>query len=99
MTSGPWKPLYAFLARLTTDVDAGALEAWRGIASGAEALEFINSDVKQRAPLRLAILLLLCAESDASDQPEKVIREVAGALLPAASLVQLDKAAAEAVGK
>lgn len=99
MTTGPWRPLHAFLARLTTDVDAGALEAWRGIASGAEALEFINSDVKQRAPLRLAILLLLCAESDASDQPEKVIREVAGALLPAASLVQLDKAAAEAVGK
>jgi ParB-like chromosome segregation protein Spo0J len=97
MTSGPWKPLYAFLAHLTTDVDAGALEAWRGIASHAEALEFINSDVKQRAPLRLAILLLLCAESDASDQPEKVIREVAGAL--GLDGTKLDHAAEVAAGK
>lgn len=95
MTSGPWRPLYAFLAHLTTDVDAGALEAWRGISHRAQALDFMTSDAKQRAPLRLAILLLLCAESDASDQPQKVIREVAGAL--GLDGKKLDQAAAAAV--
>ncbi|WP_395734114.1 ParB/RepB/Spo0J family partition protein [Prosthecobacter sp.] len=97
MTSGPWRPLQSFLARITTDRDSEALLAWRGITSSTEALEFIASDTKNRAPLRLAILLLLCAESDASDQPQKVIREVAGVL--GLDGKKLDLAAEAAAGK
>lgn len=97
MTTGPWRPLQSFLARITTDRDSEALLAWRGITSSTEAIEFIASDTKNRAPLRLAILLLLCAESDASDQPQKVIREVAVAL--GLDGKKLDLAAEVAAGK
>lgn len=97
MTKGPWVPLYGYLAHLTTDVDAGALEAWRGITTWTEALEFMHEDQKQRAPLRLALLFLLCAECDASDEPQKVIRAVAEAL--GLDAERLDRAAEEAAGK
>ena len=80
MTSAPWLPLQAYLAHVTTDVDAGALAAWLDISERAAAMQWMQEDKKQRAPLRTALMLLLCAESDSSNQPEKVIREVAAAL-------------------
>jgi hypothetical protein len=80
MTSAPWEPLRDFLAHLTTDVDAGALEAWRGITDREAAMEWMRGDKKQRAPMRCALMLLLCAESDSSDEPMKVISEVAKAI-------------------
>jgi hypothetical protein len=80
MTKEPWLPLQAFLSPLTTDVDAGALHAWLEIDSRKGAQEWIASDTKNRAHLRTTLMLLLCAESDASSQPEKVIRAVAAAL-------------------
>ena len=39
-----------------------------------------SGDKKQRAPMRCALMLLLCAESDSSDEPMKVISEVAKAI-------------------
>lgn len=93
MTKAPWVPLYDFLAHLTTDVDAGALEAWRGITTCEDALAFMAGDTTNRAHLRLTILMLLCAESDASAQPMKVIREVGMAL--GLDAEKLDKAAAK----
>ena len=80
MTKEPWLPFQGFLAHLTTDVDAGALEAWTGITTGTAALEWIAGDTKNRAHLRTTLMLLLCAVSDASDDPKACIREVAGAL-------------------
>lgn len=80
MTKEPWLPLQEFLAHLTTDVDAGALSAWLGIKERAAALEWIRADTKSRSQLRTTLLLLLCAESDASTEPERKIREVAAAL-------------------
>lgn len=94
MTKGPWLPLYDFLAHWTTDVDAGALEAWRGITTREDALAFMTGDKVNRAPLRMALMLLLCAESDASSEPMKVIREVGAAL--GLDAKKLDKAAAKA---
>lgn len=80
MTKDPWLPLQEFLAHLTTDVDAGALHAWLGIDNRKAAQEWIASDTKNRAHLRTTLMLLVCAESDASSQPEKVIRAVAASL-------------------
>ena len=80
MTNAPWEPLREWLAHITTDVDAGALAAWQDITERKAALDWMLADKKQRAPLRCALMLLLCAESDASAKPEKVIREVAAAL-------------------
>jgi|GEM_PF-4203376 len=80
MTKDPWLPLQEFLAHLTTDVDAGALHAWLGIDNRKGAQEWIASDTKNRAHLRTTLMLLVCAESDASSQPEKVIRAVAASL-------------------
>ena len=80
MTSAPWEPLRDFLAHLTTDVDAGALEAWRGITDRETAMEWMRGDKKQRAPLRCALMLLLCAESDSSNDPKQVISAVAKAI-------------------
>ena len=80
MTKDPWLPLQEFLAHLTTDVDAGALHAWLGIDNRKGAQEWIASDTKNQAHLRTTLMLLLCAESDASSQPEKVIRAVAAPL-------------------
>lgn len=80
MTNAPWLPLQEYLAHLTTDVDAGALAAWLDISERDAAMQWMREDKKQRAPLRTALMLLLCAESDSSSQPEKVIREVAAAL-------------------
>lgn len=80
MTNEPWKPLFEYLANLVTDVDAGAAEAWLGVRSAEEMLEWMRKDTKQRAPLRLVLMLLLCAESDASSMPRRVISEVAAGL-------------------
>ena len=80
MTSAPWEPLREYLAHVTTDVDAGALAAWMGITEREAAVAWMREDKRQRAPLRTTLMLLLCAESDSSNQPEKVIREVAAAL-------------------
>ena len=80
MTKEPWLPLQEFLAHLTTNVDAGALHAWLEIDSRKGAQEWIASDTKNRAHLRTTLMLLLCAESDESSEPEKVIRAVAEAL-------------------
>lgn len=80
MTYEPWKPLYEFLSHLTTDVDAGAAEAWLGVKSREELMAWMGKDIRARAPLRLTLMLLLCAESDASAQPQKVITAVAEAL-------------------
>lgn len=80
MTKEPWLPLQSYLAHITTDVDAGALEAWQGISSREAAKGWIAEDKKNRAHLRTTLMLLLCAECDASEAPEKVIREVAAAL-------------------
>ena len=80
MTKEPWLPLQEYLASVVTDVDAGAFEAWTGITTREKAQEWIAGDKKNRASLRTTLMLLLCAESDASSQPEKVIREVAEVL-------------------
>lgn len=80
MTKEPWLPLRPFLARLVSDVDEGAFEAWTGISTREQALEWMAADKKNRAHLRGPLMLLLCAESDASDQPELNIRAVAEAL-------------------
>ncbi len=80
MTSEPWKPLHAFLANLVTDVDAGAAEAWLGVRSQEELMAWMAKDTRARSPMRLVLMLLLCAESDASSEPDTVIRQVAAAL-------------------
>ena len=80
MTKEPWLPLQSYLANLVTDVDAGAFQAWTGITTAAKVQEWIAGDKKNRASLRTTLMLLLCAESDASSQPEKAIREVATVL-------------------
>lgn len=81
ITKGPWVPLYGYLAYLASrPTGLTALESWRGIVSQEQALAFMHEDQKQRHYLRLALLYLLCAECDASDEPQKVIREVAAAL-------------------
>lgn len=67
MTSDVWLPLWPFLARLVTDVDSGACEAWLGKLDKDGLIEKATADKKQRAPMRWAFLMLLCAESDASD--------------------------------
>jgi hypothetical protein len=66
MTKEPWVPLREYLADLTTDVDAGALEAWQGITTAAGAVAWIEGDEKNRAHLRTTLMLLLCAAHDAS---------------------------------
>lgn len=80
MTSSPWEALLPFLCHLVTDVDAGALEAWMGPMTAADLLAKVQADTRQRAPLRWALVLLLCAASDAADKPEVVMREVAEGL-------------------
>lgn len=80
MTSAPWEALLPFLCHLVTDVDAGALEAWMGPMTAADLLAKVRADTRQRAPLRWALVLLLCAESDAADQPDVLMREVAEGL-------------------
>jgi ParB-like chromosome segregation protein Spo0J len=61
MTKEPWVPLREYLAHLTTDVDAGALEAWQGITEREHAVAWIEGDAKNRAHLRTTLMLLLCA--------------------------------------
>lgn len=80
MTKEPWLPLRGFLAHLVTDVDAGAFEAWTGISAREQAEAWIENDTKNRAHLRTALMLLLCAEADASEKPEMIICEVGKAL-------------------
>lgn len=86
MTKEPWVPLREYLAHLTTDVDAGALEAWQGITTAEAAVAWIEGDTKNRAHLRTTLMLLLCAAHDASGN-EGAIRNVGAALgLDAAAL-------------
>jgi ParB/RepB/Spo0J family partition protein len=79
MTKEPWVPLREYLADLTTDVDAGALEAWQGITTAAGAVAWIEGDEKNRAHLRTTLMLLLCAAHDASGS-EGAIRAVGAAM-------------------
>jgi ParB/RepB/Spo0J family partition protein len=79
MTKEPWVPLREYLAHLTTDVDAGALEAWQGITTAAGAVAWIEGDEKNRAHLRTTLMLLLCAAHDASGH-DGAIRAVGAAL-------------------
>ena len=72
-------PLREYLAHLTTDVDAGALEAWQGITTAEGAVAWIEGDTKNRAHLRTTLMLLLCAAHDASGS-EDAIRNVGAAL-------------------
>lgn len=78
--SSPWRLLYEFLANLVTDVDAGAAEAWLGLTSREEVLAWMQKDTKVRAPMRVVLMMLLCAESDASSQPKAVISAAAEGL-------------------
>ena len=80
MTKEPWLPLGGFLAHLVTRPGARAFEAWTGYNHADGALAWMRCDTRQRSYLRHALMLLLCAESDASDQPEAMIRAVAEAL-------------------
>lgn len=74
MTGEPWSRLLPFLA---SRAGGGAFVAWQGSAAPlAKAME----DKRQRAAMRWALLFLLCMESDASDQPLAVLREVAAGL-------------------
>lgn len=73
MSQGPWRLLHGFLARLVTDVDAGACEAWLGITDAEKLKEWIGKDKVNRSGMRIALMLLLCAESDASEQPMQLI--------------------------
>lgn len=73
MSQGPWRLLHGFLARLVTDVDAGACEAWLGITDAEKLKEWIAKDKVNRSGMRIALMLLLCAESDASEQPMQII--------------------------
>ena len=80
MTSQPWELLHDYLTHLVTDVDAGAVEAWLGITTADDLRAWMAQDVRQRAPLRLALMLLLCAESDGSSAPEYNIKRMAQTL-------------------
>ena len=80
MTSPPWELMHEYLSHVVTDVDAGAVQAWLGITSGDELRAWMAKDERQRAPLRLALMLLLCAESDASGAPEYNIKLMAKTL-------------------
>jgi hypothetical protein len=80
MTSQPWELLHEYLSHVVTDVDAGAVQAWLGITTVDELRAWMANDVRQRAPLRLALMLLLCAEADASGAPEYNIKLMAKSL-------------------
>jgi len=82
MTREPWMALRPFLARLVTNVDAGAFEAWTGLSSASEALSWMDSDKAQRGYLRHPLLLLLCAacDDDSPDAAKSAVREVGAAL-------------------
>jgi ParB/RepB/Spo0J family partition protein len=73
MSQGPWRLLHDFLVRLVTDVDAGACQAWLGITDVETLKTWIAKDKVQRSGMRIVLMLLLCAESDASERPLETI--------------------------
>jgi len=81
MTGGPWETVLPFLAHLVTDVDAGALEAWLGPLTAEQLMVKITADTRQRAPLRWAYLLTVCAAMDAGDGMQGIFD--ASAMAPA----------------
>lgn len=99
MTKEPWLPLRPFLARLVTNVDAGAFEAWTGFHGLSNAMTWMEADKKNRAHLRMPLMLLLCAacDDDTSDAARSVVREVAAAL--GIDGKALDAKVEEALGK
>ena len=77
MGQGPWRLLHKWLAWVTTDVDDGALKAWLGLDEASAVMAEIEKDKSQRNAMRWALMLMLCAESDGSSQPEALIRQMA----------------------
>lgn len=82
MTKVPWEPLRPFLARLVTNVDAGAFEAWTGFNGVSDVMTWMEADKVKRGYLRQPLMLLMCAacDDDTPDAAKSVVREVAAAL-------------------
>lgn len=82
MTKVPWQPLRPFLARLVSNVDAGAFEAWTGFNGVSDAMTWMEADKVKRGYLRQPLMLLLCAacDDDTPDAAKAVVREMAEAL-------------------
>ncbi len=82
MTKEPWLPLRPFLARLVSNVDEGAFEAWTGFNGVSDVMTWMQGDKKNRAHLRMPLMLLLCAacDDDSADAARSVVRQVAEAL-------------------
>jgi ParB-like chromosome segregation protein Spo0J len=78
MTSGPWEPLLPWLVSVVAGTEV--LHHWLGIGSAEQLQEWLERDKRQRAPLRLALMLLLCAEADGSAMPCATMAAVADAL-------------------
>ena len=82
MTKVPWQPLRPFLARLVSNVDAGAFEAWTGFNGVSDAMTWMEADKVKRGYLRQPLMMLLCAacDDDTPDAAKSVVREMAEAL-------------------
>lgn len=78
MTSGPWEPLQPWLVSVVAGAES--LKHWLGIESAEDLQAWLEKDKRQRAPLRLALMLLLCAEAEASAMPCQTMAAVADAL-------------------
>jgi len=78
MTSGPWEPLLPWLVSVVAGTEV--LHHWLGIDSAEQLQEWIDKDKRQRAPLRVALMLLLCADADRSAMPCATMAAVADAL-------------------
>lgn len=78
MTSGPWEPLQPWLVAVVAGSEP--LKHWLGIETPEEVQAWLEKDKRQRAPLRLALMLLLCAEAADSNTPCKTMTAVADAL-------------------
>ena len=78
MTSGPWEPLLPWLVSVVAGTEV--LHHWLGIDSAEQLQEWLEKYKRQRAPLRLALMLLLCADADRSAMPCATMAAVADAL-------------------
>lgn len=78
MTSGPWEPLQPWLVSVVAGAES--LKHWLGIETAQEMQTWMEKDKRQRAPLRLALMMLLCAEAEASAMPCSTMTAVADAL-------------------
>ena len=78
MTSGPWEPLLPLLVSVVAGTEV--VHHWLGIDSDEQLQAWLEKDKRQRSPLRLALMLLLCADAERSDMPCKTMTAVADAL-------------------